>query len=352
MTSITCVFEHVINYLTDDELTNVLSIEEFSKHRKLYNKSTVINQVTCSQEGHTLELVSTVNKTIENKDIVYFPEIFTLKLSRTIIDLTPFKYLQELNLYFLNCVNTINFTELNLKNLTVYECEFNATIILNNKFNTLTDLKIVKTITNFYDFINNFKPNNFPKLKSVSFINTNINSKRKLRILSEKLNEMNNLTNLDLSNNDFSNDVEIEFFSNYDHINNLHTLKLSNCNLTCTTILLLHALINNNNSLKILHLNDNEQLFCCDDKFFNFIEVITLLQLEELDISNTEITESIIFIICKVLSQHLKKLKINNCHIKDFYKKKLEENFKDYHFSKKNCSLCRRYCYNVNLNLI
>jgi hypothetical protein len=103
--------------------------------------------------------------------------------------------------------------------------------------------------------------------------------------------------------------------------------------------------------LKVLHLNDNEELFCCDDKFFNFIEVITLLQLEELDISNTEITETIVFILCKVLTPYLKKLKINNCHIQQFYKNKLEENFKNYHFSKKNCTLCRGYCYNVNLNL-
>lgn len=320
---IDCVFEHIAKYTTDNELTELLKLEQFKHHSKLFNKNYTIDKTSVLQDCHTIILTSSVNCFIEKFN--YFPEIFTLELNRTFCDLLQFKNLQELNL--INC-------ELNCKDLN-FELKF------------LKKLNFTNTITNFYNFIDNFKPKYFPQLKSLELNCANITSKRKLLSLMNTLLKLEKLRELNLSNNNFSNDIEIELFSNYVNLIKLESLKLSNCRLTSTAIVLLNSI--NFNSLKTLDLSYNTNLLCDDDTCIYLIEFCTVTSLEELDLSGTEISGTVAFIIYKILEKSLKKFRIFDSHINYFYKKKFEENFKNFYFAQKKCLTCRNSCYNICL---
>lgn len=320
---IDCVFEHIAKYTCDTELHVLLELEDLKKYYKLYNRNYNINNTNVIQDCHKLVLSSGTNSFIEKLN--YFPDIFTLELNRTLCDLTQFTYLQEL--YLINC-------ELNCKDL-------------NFEFKFLQKLNFTNTISNFYNFLDNFNRINFPQLKSLELVNANITSKKKLNKLMDKLYEIETLTELNLSKNNFSNDIEVELFSDYNNLKKLQSIKLSNCNLTSTTIVLLNSI--NFTSLKTLNLSYNRNLLFDDDTCIFFIEFITVMSLEELNISGTDVSGTVAFIICKILQKSLKNFRLSDCHINYFYKNKFEENFKKIYFSKKNCNSCCDACFNICL---
>jgi hypothetical protein len=315
MHTINTVFELVANYLSNEDLVQLLSMEEFSSHYKLLNNWYKIDNGVVSFSNHTLRLVTEENTCVTN--FKFLPEIFTLNLINGMCKLSLFTNLQELNLQYVKYDNKIDISTLKkLNKISIIDCELDTSFLLQAKFNSLKQLEIIKTITDFEEFIVNFNPRNFPELKNVSFINTGIDSLRKLKILCSILNFLGNFKYLNLSQNDFSEATECTLFSYFYGFNDLHTLKLSNCKLTCSSVENIAAVFYKSNSLKVLHLNDNPDLLCCDDKYLNFIEFMSLVSLEELDISNVEIPPDLIFIMCSIQSKTLKKLKMCNCHIK------------------------------------
>lgn len=352
MLPVTCVISHITNYLNEFELKQLLSMKEFSEFNEVFNNSYKIkNDIGIVRRRYqTLDIITQENTFLSN--IKFFPEIFTLNLFNGMCNLLPFNNLQELTFNYIKYENKIDISTLkNLTKITLTDCILDTSFLLENKFNSLLELNIIKTIKVFEDFIVNFNPHNFKKLEKISFINTDINSLRKLKILCSTLNFLSNLKYLDLSNNDFSQATECALFNYFYHFTELNTLKLSNCKLTCSSIENITAVFNKNNSLKVLHLNGNEELFCCSEAYLHFIEFMSLVSLEELDISNVDdIPENVIFIMCSIQSKSLKKLKMCNCHITSNLCEKLKTLKMDLNFYENlSCGRCK-ICYDAIKN--
>lgn len=344
MLSITCVISHIANYLNEFELKQLLSMKEFCEYHELFNNLYKFKNGIVRRRFHTLNVITKENTFLSN--INFFPEIFTLNLTNCMCNLHQFNNLQELNLHFVKYDSKIDISTLKkLNKISLIDCELDTSFLLNTQFNSLLELEIIKTIKNFEDFIVNFNPHNFRELNSLTLINTGIDTLRKLKVLCSILNFLGNLKHLDLSNNDFSEATECALFNYYFNFNELQTLKLSNCQLTCSSIENISAVFYKSNSLKVLHLNGNENLLCCSEAYLNFVEFMSLVSLEELDISNVDdVPENLIFIMCSIQSQSLKKLKMCNCHIKsDLYDKleTLNMNLKFYkNLSCGRCKIC------------
>lgn len=345
MHPITCVFSHIANFLNDIELSQLLSIKEFSEFRKIFNKSCTVKYGRQHLKNHTLNIITKENTFLSK--INYFPEIFTLNLTSGMCNLNLFSYLQELNLFYVKYENKININNIKkLKKITINDCKIDLSFLLKDNFDSLIELNIYKSIEDFEDFIIKFCPKNFTNLQKITFFNTNINSMRKLKILCNTLTYLDNLKYLDLSNNDFSDTTECALFNYYLHFNKLHTLKLSNCELTCNSIENLPYVFTKQNSLKVLHLNGNEDLFCCSNANINFIEFMSLVSLEELDISNIDIPKDVLFITASIQSKIL-KLKMCNCHITGLLQEKLESLNMNLKFYKNlSCGRCK-ICYDA-----
>ena len=353
MKQFVAVFEHIANYLTNIELQQLLSMDEFTYYNTLFNKinkfnTNNFNTLLVIQNGHNLQIESNINKYIDN--FSYYPEIFSLKLTKVLCDFTQFNNIHELNLNCIKLKNTNVIKNISnikrLEKLTINFCYFNLKNIVKYKYNFLKILEINKTITNFTKFLSFFIPTNFPVLESFSLINVNFDSYHNMETLCNKLNQIKSITHLDFSKNDFSNGVDSDFFYGYKNFNNLLSLRLDYCNLDYITISCLYNRIKKNNFQKIkkLSLNGNI-LFDNNTRNLYFIEIITYMKLEELYISNTNIPESLIYIISSISLPYIKKLEIYNCHIKEHYKNLLESNYQL--IENINCKKCFLSCYHI-----
>ena len=349
------VFEHIANYLPNEDLGKLLRMDEFKSFYSLFNKYIIKNNITIIQNNHTLRLLSKNHKQcfIKHNDITYYPEIFTLSLYKTMCDINPFCNLQKLYLMKVKLNNRNFITSIgsikHLQKLKINDCNLNLRLILKNKFNSLTHLEIVKTIINFNKFISYFYPNNFQVLQTIALINVNINTQNDITCLSRKLNQITSITSIDLSGNNSAFGLNSEFFLTYNNFNNLNSLQLSHCNLSHLIIYYLYDKMKNNklSNLKKLYLNGNN-IFGNDKGNLRFIELLTCLQLEELDISDTNITETMILICSTILLPRIQYLSIYNCHIKEYYKKKLDSNF-DLVINNE-CNKCTEFCYHMFLD--